>query len=731
LKLIKAEIDSFGKIEKRTIEFEDELTVIRGNNEAGKSTFASFLKYMLYGFSGKALSISDNEKKKYTPWEKGKTAGALTVDYKGEHLRIERENALRSSSKIIDTTGNSLFSGLCAGEAFYGVDEDTYVKTAFIGQLNITADKMNGMPDAIQNILFSVNESVSADTAKKKLGTYKNTLSNRMRKTGKIYELEEKLALLEQKRDSYITGHKELLSAEFSLGEVREKKKFNLLKLDKLASEKYNIECFLATQKLKEIERAFEKATRAKTNLDNAKSKLEHNGFMPSSEYTESISVACAKLAALNGRIKDAKSTLENAKAEYDFSYSGNEKIKNLAKQFQDNGTELDPAAVIAEFSDLSLAYRKKRTTAILFTILILTIPVAILLFSQAKKIKLKIEELLNSYFCKNADELKSLLSAYPVVVSTAKKAFYQYTAAGETMKKEQAEYDAQWKDFISLLGKITETVSPYDNIDEKTKDILIKIKADLSFLEDKKSQYSIAKAEYDTLVKENNVENLSVCAKSYTGNVPERELALVNRDILFYEKENEALNIKETSFDKQTGILTSTLPKPSELESEINLIKEELIDFRLKNEAFELAIGTIDEACNEIKNEVSPKLTKRASELFQKLTNGKYESLTVDSNMSLCFLEKDTSITREIDYLSAGTVDLAYLSLRIALADYLYAEKPTLTFDDAFVKIDDTRLEKMLNLLCELKKEYQIILFSCHDREAELLKGHAKIINL
>ena len=73
--------------------------------------------------------------------------------------------------------------------------------------------------------------------------------------------------------------------------------------------------------------------------------------------------------------------------------------------------------------------------------------------------------------------------------------------------------------------------------------------------------------------------------------------------------------------------------------------------------------------------------------------------------------------------------MDAAYLSLRITLTQYLYNEKPVLIFDDAFTRFDDERLERICKVLEKLSEQYQILILTCHEREAKLLK--AKVIKL
>jgi len=96
---------------------------------------------------------------------------------------------------------------------------------------------------------------------------------------------------------------------------------------------------------------------------------------------------------------------------------------------------------------------------------------------------------------------------------------------------------------------------------------------------------------------------------------------------------------------------------------------------------------------------------------------------------MHLCAAQNnadDAADPLPIDILSAGTQDLAYLSLRMALLHMLYdRELPPLLFDEAFATLDDKRLSRMIALLHRASTSdqaetntSQAIVFTCHKRE-------------
>ena len=78
--------------------------------------------------------------------------------------------------------------------------------------------------------------------------------------------------------------------------------------------------------------------------------------------------------------------------------------------------------------------------------------------------------------------------------------------------------------------------------------------------------------------------------------------------------------------------------------------------------------------------------------------------------------------ILRQILWRSDGTMDQLYLALRLAVAEALAPDAP-LILDDALVRFDDTRLKATLGILREEAGEKQILLFTCHGREAAAME--------
>ena len=104
----------------------------------------------------------------------------------------------------------------------------------------------------------------------------------------------------------------------------------------------------------------------------------------------------------------------------------------------------------------------------------------------------------------------------------------------------------------------------------------------------------------------------------------------------------------------------------------------------------------------------------------IKNITNNKYEDIKVDERLNV-----KTEIGYQYQYLerlSRGTIEQIYFALRLAIADMIYGpgEVPIL-LDDTFAYYDDNRLKATLNMLSE-ESNRQILLFTCHNREKELL---------
>ena len=133
------------------------------------------------------------------------------------------------------------------------------------------------------------------------------------------------------------------------------------------------------------------------------------------------------------------------------------------------------------------------------------------------------------------------------------------------------------------------------------------------------------------------------------------------------------------------------------------------------------LALDTLAQARLELQRRFAPRISRRAQEWMRRLTNGRYTRLTLSEDLSLLAAAEEEAL-QEILWRSDGTVDQLYLALRLAVAEVLTPHAP-LVLDDVFVRFDDQRLRCAMDILSELAREKQVILFTCQSREKEAIQ--------
>lgn len=138
--------------------------------------------------------------------------------------------------------------------------------------------------------------------------------------------------------------------------------------------------------------------------------------------------------------------------------------------------------------------------------------------------------------------------------------------------------------------------------------------------------------------------------------------------------------------------------------------------------DALDLAQDTMTNLSTTIRDSFGLYLNKTASELIEGITGGIYRSMSIDQDLNI-FMNTPTRLV-PIEQVSSGTMDQIYLAVRLAAAKLVIGDKGSmpLIFDDSFALYDDDRLKTALKWLAKAW-DNQCIIFTCHQREEEILK--------
>ena len=182
-------------------------------------------------------------------------------------------------------------------------------------------------------------------------------------------------------------------------------------------------------------------------------------------------------------------------------------------------------------------------------------------------------------------------------------------------------------------------------------------------------------------------------------------------------ETKVEINSLKDTIASLRSGISAKyhASDEPSLLREKIDVIKEQIRE-RLKyvNE-LNIASEIMEKAGNEIRQTFAPELNSKTEKIFAHLTGGKYKGAIVSKDLAVTPVESHDKALRDWQYLSTGTAEQAYLSLRLALSDMMAGNKIPVFLDDVFAHYDEERTRKGFLFLSEYSRLDQVIFFTCH----------------
>lgn len=727
MKIRSVSIQSFGKLKDRDFTFSDGINIITGENESGKSTLARFVRFMLYGYtSPRSSSLTENDKKRYSPWDGAPSHGEMTVCADdGSSYTLLRDQGTRASFSAMDGAGVPVFKGIPAGEALLGLSADTFDKTAFIGSGDVLFDDAAALSGAIKNMVFSADSAVDSEAALKRLETFRRSILGKTERTGKLAEAREEFAVLKAREQGLREVHRELLGADAALARVRENLEENRAHMAALEKEKANAEAYRAYVLLEKIENAEKEQAKAREESERVHLAVDFDGFVPDRAYLTEMNRAVLTLAASKDAAEAAKKDLADAEETLRASFSDLRQMKfnDLLEQTGKTSEE-----ILRSLEALRKRYKTLKRLTILFACLIVTLPIALFTGLRAARLKKELEKLASSFGCVSLEELEKYLVGYTAssaLVAQAKKRRDEAQGAVERTETRRGADASALSDMLDRTG-CGLSYSDTSALCETATEHIRSLDAALAKAERAERTLADCMAVYEGLCahapEREALKNKAAC---YDKTLPLREEEKLLREFDFYKRAGEGLSVRERELEKKAAVLVGSMEKPDELAAKLAQLEKDIAHMEKEHAALGLACEALEKAHEEMRGNVSPILTRGASELFERLTDGKYTGLYVDNELSLSFLEKNSAEYRSAEYLSAGALDAAYLALRLTLAEYLYKEKPVFLFDDAFVHLDDVRFGRVCELLRTLAERYQILLFTCGRREENSLGGN------
>ena len=764
----KISINSFGALRDMTLEFSETVNVIEGENECGKSTLAAFIKYMLYGFPGDESPSALSERSKRLNWETKVAQGSMTVKAKGKRYLISRstvlvENSAHPSYKeecsIIDLdTGTPAFGKVPAGEVFFGVGRELFENTAFIGQIGDARINEGSVKEAIENILFSGSETLNTKRAMDKISDKMEALLHAGGSGGAIYDISNKQSELEDKLAASDEDNKRILTKEAELFEVRQKRAAAMERQEKLIDLD---NCYKNVMLIQNFDRLHELENEAEEKNEIYRNFLSENtmlGFVPDDGYLDEIRSARrnvneaynAMLAAENDYAKEKSAIgitneIEGA-IRLAEQMGGEESILTSATSHYKRGIRslalgiislvvgiISGVIALSNIGGLTpnpLNSIPHGTIVAIFAIsAIIALAgiagacyLAIRAMHHKKGLELFKAELSTPTF----EDLKAKIT----VIAAAREK--RDTLIRDTESARMRLEDAKAR-FAGAKRVLTEIVSRWGATpdDDDDGDFLDSFEDKVSaFLAEKARLYG-DKATIDLMVKEIRrtlSDKSEIDIRAQVSPLKRKALASINQEEIIdgiAECRAQIAEQDKLSFDIENELAALKLraKDPGELYAKIQQLDTRLDELRARHKAYYLAYKTLQNAGDRLRAEISPRLGEYSTGLMEIMTNKKYTDISVDDGLKVTFTTSEGE-KKSVDFLSGGTQDLTYISVRLALIDMLYNENPPVCFDESFAHQDNVRANSMMKAIAHLSSEgYQSFIFTCRAREATLAK--------
>ena len=181
------------------------------------------------------------------------------------------------------------------------------------------------------------------------------------------------------------------------------------------------------------------------------------------------------------------------------------------------------------------------------------------------------------------------------------------------------------------------------------------------------------------------------------------------------------ALTAAAARADAALELVQRDAVSPAVVQEELDDSVEPLAEAKRQLAAAELAKTVLEEAYETLKSNFAPVLAQKTAALFASLTGGKYGELLVSERF-------DVRIKNEIGYadvrnFSSGTIEQLYFALRLGIIETIGVDCP-LFLDDPFVLYDDERVLPAMAFLQRFAEQKQVVLCTCHRRDAQASGG-------
>ncbi len=740
-------IDSFGPLRDFDCELYSGMNVIRGDNESGKTSLAMFIKFIFYGLSGRSLDGNPSERKKYVNWDTGSAEGYIVAEYEGREYRLERslsvtvragseKESVSETLTVTDTsTGGRAFDlEESPGAVMFGVPEQVFVNTVFSGQAGRARIDGADTAAAVENMLFSADETVNVKKAAERLDKFRRTLQHKKGGGGEIPALRENCAELKGRLERAGASAAEIIELEsaVAINTRAEKETEAEIERQNAALKYYDAVCLCH-------------------DGDEAKA-AEAEAKAAEAELRSALMLCCERV-----KLSEARSlavALESKRAEAAEFESRLDELEVGAANLTDPNAPEDPKALLAEFKRKGSASKGLMIGAVLSLAgAVLAAGGAAVLYAMKSQIFLillavaavfavicgvffvlrgrkfsRMKEICRMFDEEDEDGIERAVEFELSRRDEAEKLRRRADSVRMSLEEANERLESLETEANALAASFEDCCEAEAHPEEGA-DALERLRSAIALAERRQVAAEGAKATWETAEAvarakwEKIPRDKLAAAAEYIKDekaeewypTSEEDADTIRRELSFNIAKNDALRRKNHGAEVELAAKKAVAESPADLWDEFSSATENLRKMEMSYDAVELAAEMLAEAGENIRRNIIPKIVRRASALFSEATDGRYESLGAGSAFKLSAVMDGH--TRDSKLLSAGTEDLVYVCLRVALATELFGDKrPPLIFDESLAFMDQGRSAAAADALA--MSGHQVLLFTCRPGE-------------
>ena len=775
--LNRLEAHNFRKL-NITLDFPQGMLIIKGPNEAGKSTILEAILYALFGKlmrGTKELAInhqSNIAKIKLTFTVNGQQYLVQRILKRTEtHAKIYKitSNGLVPQALTVQET-NKFIKNLLGGLSFNEVLVTNIVAQKELDKLlelkGQSREKiinallgLESYNKAIEKIAEERREKSRELEAKKdklseiekRLEAYRKELKELKEKQQKLndneQEFNEKNKKLEEKRPIYLKlreyrealNQKHQLEAELKgVENVTKQLKQNLENLENQIGEKQET-----------LNKTIEEVLEENDRLIKEKQKLEKYKNL---EKTKELLKEAEKRFKELQELENNKQTLLN----------GLKKLKEELKRLKEKQESKETKEILKREEELQQKLEKTKISPIMFFLLLLPSILALISFplivigplvvtayifyitkirsslqQELIKIKDKVIELkgLPALIQQNEKQVRELEQSITIMENQEKTLKNEIKTA--LLSLEEKYKPKTWVDLKDLFEKTKENLLQLEKekTETETKIVILtskirSLKSQIKELEKDVGYLRERREETIKSIEEKERERLEIQRKIDSTKLPKLPDGIQYSEELYQKVEQEITELSKKistlkgtieELKRNVEELSRRVEENKSVEQEYEQAKQEIKELETLIEAQTLAIEKLRETAKHVREKFLPAIEINMSQIISQITGGIYKAVRLNKDYNIEVLDSNAGKFISKDIYSGGTVDQFLLAMRLAfILSLLPQTKQTypqfLFLDEPLASSDQNRRTNIINLLTKtLSEEFKQIILITH----------------